>query len=328
MDSDIYEPFMECPICRDEFGISKLYTLECDHRYCFDCVKKHINTFIENEEPAKCPEPTCEHQITSKEVKHVDYLNYGRYESILTQKLLKSTPGFVKCKKCNTWMETRRPLEAEKCICVKKQCSYIFCSRCNEDYHYGVTCDEVVKHRHIWTSWREKGRQEREKEFTDKLQQFEKAKAEHEKEAKIQEQNFDILKKDEEYKAARAKRCPHCKRIVEKVAGCDSMVCGRDTHGANTQNGCGHAFNWSSAPPYIPEIPNIPQIKKFVDDAPQIAGNFLHANYFCQFCQKEIEGIRFSCIQCDGFNVCFECEKTMEHQENHVFRIFLGNEGK
>jgi hypothetical protein len=31
------------------------------------------------------------------------------------------------------------------------------------------------------------------------------------------------------------------------MEGCDSMVCGRDYHGGNAQDGCGNRFDWATA---------------------------------------------------------------------------------
>eukprot|EP01106_Pelomyxa_sp_JSP_P012815 TRINITY_DN3666_c0_g1_i3.p3 TRINITY_DN3666_c0_g1~~TRINITY_DN3666_c0_g1_i3.p3 ORF type:complete len:101 (-),score=23.53 TRINITY_DN3666_c0_g1_i3:358-660(-) len=43
------------------------------------------------------------------------------------------------------------------------------------------------------------------------------------------------LAKDEKYKEAHGRKCPKCGRIILKMGGCDSMVCGRDSHGGNVQ---------------------------------------------------------------------------------------------
>ena len=40
------------------------------------------------------------------------------------------------------------------------------------------------------------------------------------------------------------KKCPACRRLIEKMEGCDSMVCGRNSDGGNQQAGCGFTFQW------------------------------------------------------------------------------------
>ncbi|CAF4730155.1 unnamed protein product [Rotaria sp. Silwood2] len=46
--------------------------------------------------------------------------------------------------------------------------------------------------------------------------------------------------------------CPSCKRVVERLEGCDSMIRGQDAHGGNVQSGCGAKFNWAQAQQYTP----------------------------------------------------------------------------
>lgn len=40
----------ECPVCYDDFLVEELYTVDCskDHRFCFDCIKAHIETQLED----------------------------------------------------------------------------------------------------------------------------------------------------------------------------------------------------------------------------------------------------------------------------------------
>ena len=44
--------------------------------------------------------------------------------------------------------------------------------------------------------------------------------------------------------------CPHCGCRIEKIDGCDAMVCGRDAHGVSIGLGCGKNFSWNGAPFY------------------------------------------------------------------------------
>ena len=50
-----------------------------------------------------------------------------------------------------------------------------------------------------------------------------------------------------------AKQCPNCQGWVQKSDGCDTMMCGTNSHGSILQairnGGCGHQFYWSSLKP-------------------------------------------------------------------------------
>jgi hypothetical protein len=61
---------------------------------------------------------------------------------------------------------------------------------------------------------------------------------------------YDELMRDEQYKVQNCRLCPSCKRVVQRIEGCDTMICGQDAHGGNIQSGCGTKFNWTTAQPY------------------------------------------------------------------------------
>ena len=50
-----------------------------------------------------------------------------------------------------------------------------------------------------------------------------------------------------------AKKCPNCQAWVQKNSGCDTMMCGTNSHGSILQairnGGCGHQFHWSNLKP-------------------------------------------------------------------------------
>lgn len=137
----------------------------------------------------------------------------------------------------------------------------------------------------------------------------------------------------EDWKAKNCKCCPHCKRVINKIDGCDSMVCGRNYHGGDVQNGCGQGFNWSSAPAYVPqsaehitkavavEVGEVPDGHKMFWE---IDGVYLR----CAMCKFAIRGPLFLCIDCLACCACLRCANGMgsatggQHlPDSHVFSI-------
>lgn len=68
------------------------------------------------------------------------------------------------------------------------------------------------------------------------------------------EDRFKEYQESETALARFCKACPHCGCRIEKIDGCDSMMCGHDTHGRSIGLGCGKGFSWTSAPPYVPKV--------------------------------------------------------------------------
>ena len=125
------------------------------------------------------------------------------------------------------------------------------------------------------------------------------------------------------FKASNGRHCPKCRRVIIKDGGCDSMVCGRDYHGGNVQDGCGAAFNWSSAEPYRSSAMARPSEEPTRIDIPEIARELIHVGVACDRCKKEIKGLRFSCVHCPSVDLCERCEVegTLDHPRDHVWRI-------
>jgi hypothetical protein len=121
-------------------------------------------------------------------------------------------------------------------------CGAAFCAACGAAPHYALQCDEVEPARARWFEWVATGRAD----YLRKLRREEEARA-AESAATAAAAAAGVaaaaarreeLVRDEAWKAERLRLCPHCQRPVEKVDGCDSMICGRDAEdkgGGNRQ---------------------------------------------------------------------------------------------
>jgi hypothetical protein len=70
---------------------------------------------------------------------------------------------------------------------------------------------------------------------------------------------------EERRKESSYRCCPRCNAVVLKLAGCDSMVCGRDYHGeaGSKKTGCGTNFSFESAKAYKSDLLEHPLYAKF-----------------------------------------------------------------
>ena len=332
-DYEIEGPPFTCGICLDEKPRSESYIFDCisSHTFCLDCSRETVRGTLEGNGIPKCPGERCDHEISQQEVKQLVPEQLEKYSDLLLKRLFAQQGTFLVCK-CRHVMAARYDGQQERCDCPK--CHYVFCSLCNEDYHYRSTCQELVQYRNIWTAWLRQGRKayhqtqnQQRKEHEKQTKEYIAAQKKHEEDRAAALQAFETLQRDERYKAQRAKRCPHCSRVVERITGCDHMTCGQDKYGGNVQSGCGKEFSWGSALPYTAEAANTPKIDNFVLQAPQQAADFRHEFVRCDNCGvAEIVGLRFECLHCPAYDLCATCEQAKtNHDQRHVFRIWRNN---
>lgn len=93
-------------------------------------------------------------------------------------------------------------------------------------------------------------RAQQDETYANQLAEFNRQKTENENRNLDLRRRYEELMNDEQYKAQNCRLCPSCKRVVQRLEGCDTMICGQDAHGGNVQSGCGTKFNWARAQPY------------------------------------------------------------------------------
>lgn len=238
--------------------------------------------------------------------------------------------GFMRCPACHAadgsefWFAPDPGLL--RIVCPNPTCGREFCSSCNlSPYHYHCSCAEVVQYTRAWNDWCEGGRNSyvaemnaQDKDFAKRKAEFDRAQQHHASEVAAARRNYDILVQDEQSKAQTCKLCPHCKKIVWKLDGCNSMTCGRDASdkgGGNVQNGCGKGFNWLEAKPYQPNIGTAPTAQELKIAPPQEAQKVRHEIYagqerFCDICHEPIVGPLIKCLNCPAFYYCLKCNST------------------
>ena len=145
------------------------------------------------------------------------------------------------------------------------------------------------------------------------------------------------LVQDERLKEKTCRRCPHCGRVVEKLSGCDSMVCGRNYHGGDVQMGCGKPFSWSQARPYVADIGDRKTKDELASSSIVLQATVDHMIFegepmLCDSCRQAqhifilfidlfdnlvclivivlqpIRGPRIKCINCPDHNICLICD--------------------
>jgi len=142
-----------------------------------------------------------------------------------------------------------------------------------------------------------------------------------------------VTQQDEKWKADNCKLCPHCRRVINKLDGCDSMICGKNYHGGDVQDGCGQQFSYSTAPAYQPSV----DVRPFMPvPAPKRSATRIWREdngeaTTCSVCSKAVEGIKLQCINCPYLVCCINCELldasdmqavSPHHSNLHLMQIF------
>ncbi|KAK8601820.1 hypothetical protein V6N13_058504 [Hibiscus sabdariffa] len=147
-----------CVICFEDVDTTRMFSVEgCFHRYCFSCMKQHVEVKLLNAMVANCPHEGCNSEVT------ID--SCGKF---LDPKLVKI---MIDCKKeasvpvtekvycvfprCSALMSKSEVLQytntvilgaehsgARKCV----KCHCFFCINCKVPWHYDMTCS-VYKRR-------------------------------------------------------------------------------------------------------------------------------------------------------------------------------------
>ena len=149
---------------------------------------------------------------------------------------------------------------------------------------------------------------------------------------------FSELQEMEKWKAQNCRTCPHCRRVIQRLSGCDHMVCGADAEsGRRTQNGCGRKFNWSAAPVYKASavLEHYKSLAADGIDAKRLTEGHVLAEgapVLCDSCGVEVVGVLHRCLNCACVHMCLSCtgkvvrgeevvlRNGLKHPRSHVFR--------
>lgn len=286
----------ECCACFEACPASQIFTMKCAerHKFCFDCLSQYIQMKLGEGAPIKCPMTKCTYVMSERDVKDLSDLcsehvvrkdQVNKYSQQILDHAVKGIPGIVGCPTpgCTNWVI---PYDTKKCeLCHCPGCKRDFCTLCKKSFHFHCRCAEVPMYTERWLSWCSSGRSvynRDKKEAMDKI---------HAQEARNNElmAKYIALKEDEKYKEQNGRICPSCGRIIIKDGGCDLMVCGRNFHGGNVQDGCGVTFNWSQAKCYVSQVNTEPKEKLEPIEIPEIAREAVHEGFACMKCMNEIK---------------------------------------
>jgi hypothetical protein len=181
----------ECPICcEDAVPASELFIFaECSHQYCRECLQGYFNNCINDGKvlDITCPAPGCTSAVEYHHVRGVVTEEiFNKYEEFAFIAALNADPSVKWCPKPGCGNALIGDPDNPRCQCTSPECRYEFCFLCSEPWHADATCDE-------YQQWKvDNG-------LTDS--------------------------KFSNWAKKNTKKCPKCKTMIEKIAGCNHMTC-------------------------------------------------------------------------------------------------------
>ncbi|XP_059429208.1 E3 ubiquitin-protein ligase RSL1-like [Corylus avellana] len=141
-----------CVICFEDTDADKMFSVDgCQHRYCFSCMKQHVEAKFLNGMMAKCPHEGCKSEVNIDSCgkflapKLVEVMSQRMKESSIpvTEKVYCPYP------RCSALMSKSEILQYNKTInaaaeetgvrkCMK--CHLLFCINCKIPWHSNLTC--------------------------------------------------------------------------------------------------------------------------------------------------------------------------------------------
>ncbi|KAI3522794.1 hypothetical protein L1887_00844 [Cichorium endivia] len=144
----------QCTICFEYIYIGQMFSInECLHRYCFSCMRKHVEAKLHQGKLPKCPHEECKSDIEIETCK--SFLNPRLYDIMSSHVKEASIPPSEKVycpiSSCSALMSktelqehaSTSSKESGKRKCVK--CHRLFCINCNAAWHDSMTCCEYIE---------------------------------------------------------------------------------------------------------------------------------------------------------------------------------------
>lgn len=143
----VNESTFACGICMVRFKVAESITLDCDHRYCGQCMQDYFkerimssNVSAEQFTCPECGEPvshTIIQGVVSKEI-------FEKYENFAFRNWRPEEGNIVKiCHICEAMIEIPINLKRLKCY----GCGTEYCPQCNKDHPPDITCEEFEEER-------------------------------------------------------------------------------------------------------------------------------------------------------------------------------------
>ncbi|KAM4095438.1 hypothetical protein ACJW30_08G030200 [Castanea mollissima] len=141
-----------CVICFEDIDVDKIFSVDgCLHRYCFSCMKQHVEVKLLNGMVAKCPHENCKSEVS---IDSCGKFLAPNLVEVMSQRIKESSISptekvYCPYPRCSALMSKSEVLRYTKNVyigaeesgarkCMK--CHYFFCIKCKVPWHLNMTC--------------------------------------------------------------------------------------------------------------------------------------------------------------------------------------------
>ncbi|KAI3791958.1 hypothetical protein L2E82_05825 [Cichorium intybus] len=134
----------QCTICCEFTYIAQMFSVnKCLHRYCFSCMRKHVEFKLHQGKLPECPHEGCKSELEIETCKV--FLNPELHDIMMSRVKEASIPPsekvycpFSNCSALMSKTEVHPVGEEGMRKCIK--CRRLFCINCNVPWHYNQVC--------------------------------------------------------------------------------------------------------------------------------------------------------------------------------------------
>ncbi|XP_023638605.1 uncharacterized protein LOC17884756 [Capsella rubella] len=146
-----------CVICFEGITVDKMFSVDdCFHRFCFSCMKQHVEVKILGGQTANCPSEGCKSEVKIEccakflDPKLVGVMIQRKKEGSINV----ADKVYCPIPTCSELMVKSEVLEYTKQYFVSAEeskarkcmkCGQFFCTQCKVPWHYGVSCSDFCK---------------------------------------------------------------------------------------------------------------------------------------------------------------------------------------
>ena len=206
--------YFDCGVCfTTKSGVNCVAFPTCKHVYCKECVASYFEIQIKegSVRALTCPEEKCDTQADPELVKSlVSSETFEKYDRFLLKVTLECMTDIVYCPRTSCQFPVLKEHEQSMGRCP--QCNFVFCIICKRTYHGVANCHvsgtELLKLREQYLNGTDEEKALLEKRYgKKKLQQ-------------AVEEHFS-----ETWLETFSKKCPTCETNIQKIDGCNKMMC-------------------------------------------------------------------------------------------------------